>query len=122
MEREVKKGGGTEGRGQFERRGKQAESPVRGKFTLVWWGEVVEESRDQCGRSQSDRRGAEVPRERGRVGERELHVSPVPGGEEDRAPAKQEEWRMKEMNKTYAIVEVFEGDQIQLVRRRCFCF
>lgn len=82
---------------------------------------MVEESRDQCGRSQSDRRGAEVPeRERGR--ERELQVPPVPGGEEDRAPAKQEEWRMKEMNKTYAIVEVIEGDQIQLVRRRCFCF
>lgn len=25
---------------------------------------------------------------------------------------------MKEMNKTYAIVEVIEGEQIQLVRRR----
>lgn len=36
-------------------RGKQAESPVRGKFTLVWWGApALEESRDQCGRSQSD--------------------------------------------------------------------
>lgn len=59
-------------------------------------------------------------RERERA--RELHVPPVPGREEDRAPAKQEEWRMKEMNKTYAIVEVIEGDQIQLVRRRCSCF
>lgn len=35
-------------------RGKQAESPVRGKFTLVWRGApALEESRDQCGRSQS---------------------------------------------------------------------
>lgn len=83
---------------------------------------MVEESRDQCSRSQSDRRRGGGAGAREREGERELHVPPVPGGEEDRAPAKQEEWRMKEMNKTYAIVEVIKGDQIQLVRRRCFCF
>ena len=29
-------------------KGKQAESPVRGKFTLVWWGAEVEERQDRC--------------------------------------------------------------------------
>lgn len=39
-------------------RGKQAESPVRGKFTPVWWGAEVEERQDRCRRGQSPRTGA----------------------------------------------------------------
>lgn len=40
-----------------------------------------------------------------------------PEREEERAPEYGgKEQRMKEMNKTYAIVEVIEGEQIQLVR------
>lgn len=42
-------------------RGKQAESPVRGKFTLVWWGPEVEERRDRCCPGQSHRTGVGVP-------------------------------------------------------------
>lgn len=36
--------------------GKQAESPVRGKFTFVWRGVQVEERRGQCCRGHSHRR------------------------------------------------------------------
>lgn len=45
-------------------RGKQAESPVRGKFTLVWWGAEIEERRDWCCRGQSHRTGGSSARER----------------------------------------------------------
>lgn len=45
-------------------RGKQAESPVRGKFTRVWQGAEVEERQDRCCRGQSPWTGA---RERERV-------------------------------------------------------
>lgn len=48
-------------------RGKQAESPDRGKFTHVWWGEEVEEKRDRCCRGQSHRTGAAVPERESRV-------------------------------------------------------
>lgn len=34
-------------------RGKRAESPVRGKFTLVWWGAEVEERQSWCSGGQS---------------------------------------------------------------------
>lgn len=34
-------------------RGKQAESPVRGKFTLVRWGAEVEERQSWCSSGQS---------------------------------------------------------------------
>lgn len=57
-------------------RGKQAESPVRGKFTLVWWGAEVEEKRLRCCRGHSVRTGAAVA-------ERELHVLPVPKREQE---------------------------------------
>lgn len=54
------RGGGKEGRRErgmkaICARGKQAESPVRGKFTLVWWGTEVEERQDQCCRGHSPR-------------------------------------------------------------------
>lgn len=41
-------------------RGKQAESPVRGKFILVWWGAEVEKRQDRCCRGQSHRTVTEV--------------------------------------------------------------
>ena len=52
-------------------RGKQAESPVRGKFTLVWWREEVEERQDRCCRGQSPRTGAAEPERERLVPERE---------------------------------------------------
>lgn len=61
-------------------RGKQAESPVRGKFTLVWWGAEVEERQDRCCRGQSPRTGATVP-------ERAVCVLLVPEREEERTLA-----------------------------------
>lgn len=42
-------------------RGKQAESPVRGKFTPVWWEAEVKERRDRCCRGQSTRTEAALP-------------------------------------------------------------
>lgn len=61
-----RRGGGKEGRRErgmkaICARGKQAESPVRGKFTLVWCGGEVEERRDQSCWGQSPRTGAAVP-------------------------------------------------------------
>lgn len=58
-------GGGKEGRRErgvraICARGKQAESPVRGKFTLVWWGAGVEERQDWCYRGHSPETGAAV--------------------------------------------------------------
>lgn len=49
-------------------KGKQAESPVRGKFTPVWWGAEVEERQELCCRGHSLRTG------QGRQSQRELHV------------------------------------------------
>lgn len=59
--REEKEGRRERGMRAICVRGKQAESPVRGKFTLVWWGAEVEERRDRCCRGQSYRTGAAVP-------------------------------------------------------------
>lgn len=42
-------------------RGKQAESPVRGKFTLVWWRAEVEERQERRRRGHSLRTGAALP-------------------------------------------------------------
>lgn len=42
-------------------RGKQAESPVRGKFTPVWLGAEVEERKERSCRGHSGSTGAAVP-------------------------------------------------------------
>ena len=60
-------------------RGKQAESPVRGKFTLVWWGAEVEERRVSAAEVILPGQGWQC--------QRELHVLLVPESEEGRAPS-----------------------------------
>lgn len=70
--REEAKGGCV----QFVLRGKQAESPVRGKFTLVWWEAGVEERKIRCCRGYSQR-ARETVAESERESVSELRVVPV---------------------------------------------